>query len=118
VNTSCNADDVDGRRISAYPARERQRLPIVVLAIVIFAIVVFAAGGLAIVVVGTVVARAPDVVWRGVMVLMIVCMLAELLAGSMRACFIGLESSQALSAPLSYERKVGCHVHTHHRSSR
>jgi len=112
---------MDGGGIPPYSARERPRFPIVVLAVVVLAIIIFAIvifAGLAIVGVGPVVTRAPDVVWRGVMVLMIVCMLAELFAGSMRACFLGPESSQALSAPLSYERKVGCHVHTHHRSSR
>src|SRR5215510_5948946 len=93
VNTSCDADDVDGRGSPPYSARERERLcivglAIVVLAIVVLAIVVFAAVGRAIVGVGrrAVIARAPDLTWRVMVVLMIVRMLIGLFAGSMQAC--------------------------------
>jgi len=125
VNTSCDADDVDGRGSPPYSARERERLcivglAIVVLAIVVLAIVVFAAVGRAIVGVGrrAVIARAPDLTWRVMVVLMIVRMLIGLFAGSMQACSLCLESPQALSAPLSDERKVARHVHTSQRAYR
>src|SRR5262249_36547747 len=123
ANTSCDADDVDGRGDPPYSARKRQRLAIVGLAVVVLAAtrlaIVGVVRGLAIVGVWrAAITGAPDLARRGVVVLMIVRMLIGVFARSMRPRILRPESSQALSSPLPHEREVWRLVDTGNRADR